>query len=241
MKNYLSLSLIILFLAVGCSKTTNPFESLGEGSLKITGIISNYDGDFKKVYFSLPPRSGVLSYFESEITPDGAFDITIAQPADVQLIKYISRSSTSVNNSDTTFYIDSLHIADDALKYSKYSLSAEHPRSFNNRITYSLPLVLGERVNSIGLPAVGDYVLTYYYFTTQTKIQGYRKWKIVSSTRTGEIISNFNINTKVGWNLIMTKVLSDENSKTTYEVTDVDTESGVWMIGSTLLNSFLSL
>jgi hypothetical protein len=236
MKNSFLLAWIVLFSVAACSESSNPVESIDEGSLRISGKISNFDGHFNKVYISLPPLSSTQSYFESEITTDGSFDITIAPPADEQLIKYIPRSRVSVINNDTTFYIDSLRIADEELKYRKYGLSAHNPGSINHRISYSLPLVLGERKDSIGLPTVGDYLITYHYFNRQTKIEGFQKWKIVTSNRTGETVTNFNINTKVGWNLVMTKFLSDENDKSIYEVTDVDAESGEWMIGTNMIS-----
>ena len=241
MKNYLSLVLIILFSVLGCSENSNPIESVDEGSLKISGIISDFDGHFDKVYISFPSRSGTLSYFESDIKADGSFEITIAPPSDEQLIKYIPRSRVSVINNDTTFYIDSLRIADEELKYRKYSLSAHNPGSINHRIAYSLPLVLGERKDSIGLPSVGDYIITYHYFNKQTKIEGYQKWKFVTSIRTSETITNYNINTKVGWNLVMTKFLSDENDKAIYEVTDVDTETGKWVIGTNMISGITQI
>ncbi len=228
MKNILFLIVIISIVFFRCSEESNPIKDGNDGSLLIAGKVSDFSGNFNKVYTSCFPNSDSLSTVESAIEVDGSFNLIIPIPSENHLHSYTPFNYTSVINGDSSIFIDSIYIVDNLLKYIRYDLFAQS----NSGITYSLPINLATITNPSEFAKVGDYFISYYYFNSQTKIQGYYTWRVVIPDSSREIITEFNVNTKIGWNKVITKFKSDNANKAIYEVTDIDDEQGDWIIGA---------
>lgn len=228
MKRYLFLIVIISLVFLRCSEDSNPINNGNDGSLLVAGKVSNFSGNFNKVYTSCFPNSDSLLTVESEIEVDGSFNLSIPLPLENHLYSYTPLNYISVINGDSSIFIDSIYIVDSRLKYIRYDLFAQSTSS----ITYSLPINLAKVTNPGEFAKVGDYFISYYYFNSQTKIQGYYKWRVVIPDSSREIITEFNINTKIGWNKVITKFKSENANKAIYEVTDIDDEQGDWIIGA---------
>jgi hypothetical protein len=227
MKKYLFFIVVISLISIQCSEDTNPINIEDDGSLVVVGKINNFSGNFNKIYTTCFPKSDSLQ-IESIIQSDGSFNIKIPTPLENQLLYYTRYSSVTVNNGDSTIFYDSTNIVDNNLKYIRYDLYAQS----SSGITYSLPLNLA-KLTMIGEYAkVGDYFISHYYFDTKTKIQGYYKWRVTANDTSYEAITNFNINTKIGWNMVITKFVSESNNKSFFEVTDINIEEGDWIIGA---------
>lgn len=228
MKKYLFLIVIISLVFLRCSEDSNPIVNGEDSSLLIEGKVSNYGGYFDKVYTSCYPDSDSSLTVESEIKADGSFNLSIPIPLENHLYSYTPFDHVSVINGDSSIFIDSIYIVDSRLKYTRYDLFAERAGS----ITYSLPINLARITNPGEFAKAGDYFISYYYFNSQTKIQGYYRWRVVATDSSREIKTEFNINTKIGWNKVITKYKSENANTAIYEVTDIDDGQGEWIIGA---------
>lgn len=228
MKNLLYLFVFLLLTYTGCSKDLNPINNENDGSLVISGKINNFSGNFNKVYTNSYPYSDSINTINSEISTDGSFYLRIQLPSENKLSTYTPFNNILVINGDSSIFIDSINIVDSQLKYIRYDLYAQS----SSRITYALPINLAKLSIHGEFAKVGDYFISYYYFNSQTRIQGYYKWRVVTSDSSREIITEFNINTKIGWNKVITKFKSEKANKAIYEVTDIDVEQGDWIIGA---------
>jgi len=234
MKKYLFLILIISFIFIQCNKESNPIDNANDGSLLILGSISNYNSNFNKIYASGFPYSDSSLKFETEINANGSFNLKIPVPSVNHLSSYTPFNWISIVYPNSTFLIDSIHIADSSLKYIRYDLFAQSSLP----ITYALEINLANITTSGELAEVGDFFISYYYFSSSTKIEGYHKLKIVTQDSTREFITEFNVNTKNGWNKLITKLKSKTANKSVYEVIDIANEQGNWLIGA--IGSFLN-
>ncbi len=228
MKIYLFFTVIISLVFIRCSADSNPIENEDHSSLFVTGKVYNFSGNFDKVYTSCFPNSDSLLKIESEIKNDGSFNFKIPVPSENYLYSYTPFNYILVINGDSSIFIDSVYIVDSQLKYIRYDLFAQS----TSRITYALPINLAKITNPSEFAKVGDYFISYYYFNAQTIIQGYYKWRVVTPDSSREIITEYNINTKIGWNKVITKFESDNNKKAIYSVTDIEVEQGDWIIGA---------
>ena len=87
------------------------------------------------------------------------------------------------------------------------------------------------------LAKVDDYYISYYDFDSNTTVKGCYKLKMVTTDSSREFITKFNVNTKIGWNRLLTRFKSEIPNESSYEVTDIQTEQGNWIIGATGLFS----
>ncbi|NOZ45767.1 MAG: hypothetical protein GXO79_03195 [Chlorobi bacterium] len=228
MKKYLFLTAIISLVFLRCGEDSNPIDNENDGSLLVAGKVSNFSGNFDRIYTSCFPFSDSLLKVESEIKTDGSFNLNIPVPSGNYLSNYSPVNRVSVINGDSIIYIDSIHIQDNNLKYIRYDLFAQS----STPITYSLEINLAEITNPSALAEVGNYYISYYYFNSNTKVEGYYKLKIVTADSSREFITEFNVNTKIGWNKLLTKFKSEVPNKSVYEVTDITTDQGNWIIGA---------
>lgn len=228
MKKYLYIVVIISLHFLSCNKESNPIDNGNDNSLLIAGKVSNFNGNFNKVYTYSSPNAVPLITSDAEIKSDGSFNLTIPLPTESQLYSYTPFNYISVINGDSSIFIDSIHIVHSQLKYIRYNLFAQS----TSNITYALPINLARLTNPGEYAKIGDYFISYYYFNSQTSIQGYSKWRVVTSDSARDIITEFNINTKIGWNKVITKFKSENSNKAIYEVTEIDTELGDWLIGA---------
>jgi hypothetical protein len=228
MKNCISLLFIFLFSVLGCSTTSNPIESTDDRALKIKGVITNHMDNFTKVYASYSPNTNPSQNIESEITADGSFELEIPEPDVSFLSDYIPQNKVFIMNGDSIISVDSIKINAGNLKYLRYSISAVSTPA----ISYTLPLN-SAKISTIGEPPeIDNFIVSYYYFNTKTKIHGYYKWKFTTGDSCKEIITNFDINTKSGWNRILTRFEFSSSDKEIYTVKDIDEKSGDWIIGA---------
>jgi hypothetical protein len=225
MRNITYFVLLISLSFISCNKDSNPVDDDNDGSLIISGTINDYKGGYNKVYTFYHSTSDTLKIIDSEITLDGSFNLRIPPLSDNHLSSYLPTNRIFVVNGDSSIVIDSIHIADNNLKYVRCDLMAKS----DGRVSFSLPLNLAKLNNPYQL---GDYFVSYYYFNSQTRIQGYHKWRVVTQNASREIITEFNINTKKGWNKVYTKYKSESYNKSIYEVSEITTDRGDWIIGA---------
>jgi hypothetical protein len=227
MKIYLYIILIVSLTLPGCKKESNPVDNGIDSSLKIAGKISNYNGESEILfYYNLFPDS--TSTFTLDIKSDGSFNLNIPVPSDSTLNFYTPFNYISVINGDSSIIVDSINIGNSKLKYHRYDLMAQN----KNGIVYAISLNQAKLSAQGEYAKIGDYFISYYYFNLQTTIQGYSKWRIVTADSSRELITEFSINTKVGWNKIIYTYDSDSNNKTIFKVTNIDVEKGDWIIGA---------
>jgi hypothetical protein len=229
LKIYFFFTIIISVIFLQCGENSIPIENENDGSLFIHGrVVSNYSSNFNKVYTSTFPNGDSLLKIESEIELDSSFNLKIPVPAENHLSSYTPVNHIQVINGDSIIVIDSIHFTDQNFKYIRYDLYVES----SNGITYSLSINLAEFANPTGFAVVGDFYVSYYYFNSENSINGYYKMRIVTADSSREFITNFNINTKVGWNKVVTKFISEVPNKSIYEVTDILDDQGDWIIGA---------
>jgi hypothetical protein len=233
MKIQLFLIVVLSLSFLSCNKESNPVYVNNDGSLVLSGMISGSNGVFDKIFtFSYAYPDSLSVRDSAEIKTDGSFNLIIPPPPENRLFRYKPYNHISVINSDTTFFIDSVSIADSNFKYIKVGLSAQ-TKATPHLIQYSMPLNLA-KITTIGEYAkVGDYFISYYYSSTQTTIQGYYKWRVVASGLSRESITYYNINIKKGWNKIITRYINDDDMKSIYVVNEISADEGDWIIGAT--------
>lgn len=229
MKKYLFLIVMSSIVFIQCNEESNPINDENDASLLVAGTVSNFSGNFDRIYTSCFPISDSLLKVESEIKTDGSFNFSIPVPSGNHLSHYSPINRVSLINGDSIIFIDSIQIEDINLKYIRYDLFAQS----STPVTYSLDISLAKITNPGELATVDDYYISYYYFNSITILKGYYKLKIVSTDSSREIITEFNANTKVGWNKLLTRFKSETPNKSIYEVTDIPTEQGNWIIGAT--------
>lgn len=229
MKKYLFFIVIISFVFIRCNEDSNPFENENDSSLFVSGKVNNFSGNFNKVYTSCFPNSDSMLTVEAEIKNDGSFNLNIPVPSENHLSSYTPVNRISVINGDSIIFIDSIQIENINLKYLRYDLFAQS----STPITYSLDISLAKITNPGELAKVDDYYISYYYFDSNTKVKGYYKLKIVTADSSREFITEFNVKTKIGWNKLLTRFKSESSNKSVYEVIDIQTEQGNWIIGAT--------
>jgi hypothetical protein len=227
MKKHLFLIVIISLVFFSCSEDSNPIINVYDGSLLIEGKVSNFSGNFNKIYTSCFPDSDSLLTTESEIMNDGSFSMKIPVPSENHISSYTPVNRISVINGDSIIFIDSIQIEDNNFKYIRYDLYAQSSAP----ITYSLDISMAKITNPGEFAKVDDYYVSYYYFNSNTKIKGYYKLKIISADSSREFITEFNVNTNVGWNKLLTLFKSETPNKSIYEVTEIPAEQGNWIIG----------
>jgi len=227
MKYFLYIVLVISFVFPGCKKESNPISFVNDNSLKIAGKISNYDGEAEIIYY-YDLSADSTTTFSSNIKSDGSFNFSIPVPSDSSLHFYTPFNYISVINGDSSIFIDSINIGNSKLKYHRYDLIAQS----KSPIVYGISINQAKISNQGENAKIGDYFISYYYFNLQTTIQGYSKWRVVTSDSAREIITEFSINTKVGWNKIIYTYDSNSNNKTIFKVTNINVEMGDWIIGS---------
>jgi hypothetical protein len=229
MKKYLFFILIISLVFIRCNEDSNPFENENDSSLFVSGKVNNFSGNFNKIYTSCFPNLDSLLTVGAEIKNDGSFNLNIPVPSENHLLSYTPINRISVINGDSIIFIDSIQIEDFNLKYLRYDLFAQS----STPITYSLDISLAKITNLGELAKVDDYYISYYYFDSNTKVKGYYKLKIVTADSSREFITELNVNTKIGWNKLLTRFKSETPNESVYEVTDIQTEQGNWIIGAT--------
>jgi hypothetical protein len=231
MKIQLFLIAVLSLSFLSCNKESNPVAVNNDGSLVLSGKVD--DSNFDKIFTESYSYSDSLSVRDSaEIKTDGSFNLIIPPPPENRLFRYKPYNHISVINSDTTFFIDSISIADSNFKYIKVGLSAQ-TRTDRHGIQYSMSLNLA-KITTIGeYTKVGDYYISYYYASSQTTIQGYYKWREVGSGLSRESITYYNINIKKGWNRIITRFVNDDAMKPIYVVNEISADQGDWIIGAT--------
>jgi hypothetical protein len=221
---------VISLYFISCNKESNSITSNIDGSLVLSGKFS--DSNFDKIFtFSYSISDSFSVHDSTEIKTDGSFNLIIPPPSENHLFPYKPYNHITVINNDTTFFIDSVRIADSNFKYIQYGLSVQ-ARTDPQGIQYYMSLILA-KITTIGEQAkVGDYYISYYYSNMQTTILGYYKWKASAPGVSYESITNYNINIKKGWNRIITRYTNNDGMNSIYEVNEISADQGDWIIGA---------
>jgi hypothetical protein len=219
---------VAALLLVGCEGDLNPIHP-GEGdAIIIDGRISNFRGDFDTVYSSISSNSDPRSLSFSDIDSTGHFHLIIPPPTEDQLFKYTPWNFVSVSNGDSSIFIDSIAVADSDMRYARIDLKAVS----SSRVRYVLSLNQAKLTTRGDYAKVGDYILSYYYFSSRTLIDGYYKCRVVAGSLSREVITEFHVHTNIGWNLVITRCKSDDLAKSVYEVAEQDIAQGEWLISA---------
>jgi hypothetical protein len=241
MRIHLLIISVLSLTFLSCNKESNPVivnSNPIEGSLVLSGKISDYNGVFDKIFSSSYSYSDSLSVRDSaEIKTDGSFNFIIPPPPENRLYSYKPHNQISVINSDTAFFIDSVRIADSNFKYMKVGLSAQTKAAPPHLIQYSMSLNLAKITTDGESGKVGDYIISYYYSNMQTTITGYFKFSEAGSGASLEIITYYNINIQKGWNKIITRYVNDDANKSIYVINEIGADQGDWIIGANNFNN----
>jgi hypothetical protein len=104
----------------------------------------------------------------------------------------------------------------------------------DKRIGLRQPLYCGNTfVNDDSLSRIGDYRITYCYFSQPTTISGsyritFRDTILVKEFRHSDFITDYNLNVTPGWNVIQTQITSDNNGTRPYTVSSTDAADKKW-------------
>jgi hypothetical protein len=227
MKIFLYLGTFFILIFSGCGEKSNPIDPVDDGSLIISGKILNLNlTSENKIYTLSFPNQDSSLRVETAVNLDSSFFLRIPVPSTDYLSHYTSYNRVSVINDDTIMIIDSIHIADSNMKYIRFHLYCQVKTP---RLTYSLELV--PQKNPSEPAKVGNYYITNYYFDTETTIQGYYKIKAIAAGSVNEIITEYNVNTKKGWNKLITKFETKETYKSIYTVSNYASEPVDWIFG----------
>jgi hypothetical protein len=210
-----------LLTLFGCNKNYNPVIYRNDGPLVISGKITNDSANINSFY--IIKNGGLPVLFTIEIKPDSSFYINIPVPDQITLSKHHFNSWFSLEGD---YGFDSIQIADTNLRYARFDMLTDTANYFNNAY-----LLNPGKINNLNGPVVtGDYYITYYYFNSHTQIQGYYKNVWLHDSYPSERITEYNIKTKIGWNIVMTKCKSIDSLKIVYEVTDISSSKENWII-----------
>jgi len=192
----------LIFLAVcglfsRCSENLSP--NIGtEDNLIISGNIENISdyNNFNRIYcyFNTVPDSIVL-IDDDYILPSGNFHLFIPPPSVSQLRLY----SPYNYNSGGTVFIDSINFSKDSVLFTDIKIKVSNP----NNVHYF--------VNDLHLDSlsVGDFAISYYYFSEPCKISGYYK-RIYPNVNM--IVTKYDLEVKKGWNKIVTTLIETDSS-----------------------------
>jgi hypothetical protein len=221
MKTYLLL--IVCLCLIGCEDDSNP--AAPSDGLWISGAINEYRGG----YVTAKAYSRVGVFIQSTIDSVGRFQIHVPAVPDSLLKRYIPWNYLDVQNGDTAIFVDSILIQDSTVRYFRLDLAAES----DTPMVIGFPLNQARLTNAPPLWAqVGDYFIEYYYFDSPCLIDGYSRWRVVTSGDSREVTTSYNVSATSGWNLIMTQLVLDSSNISHYEVRELQSAQGKWLIGA---------
>ena len=220
MKNILILLAVCSFFS-SCSENLSPNIST-EKNLMISGNIvniSDYNNSNNIYCYFNNVLDSVAITDESYILLSGNFHLIIPPPSKSQLRIY----SPYNYNSGGTVFIDSINFSKDSVFFADVKFIVSNPdnvRYFVNNLNLD---------NSLNLD-VGDFVISYYYFSESCKINGYYKREYAHADT---IVTKYNLEVKTGWNKIVTtlvKKYSSYNGYVEWEVSNSYENKNQWEI-----------
>lgn len=218
------ISLISLLLIISCSENLSTAECFEE-SLSIFGRIQNmpdYENHpFNKIYCYYTHVPDSISFIDDcHLLGNGDFSLYISAPSASQL-----RTFSPFNyNSGSMVYTDSIKFDTENVLFTEINFRASNPQNIH------FP------VNNLNLAdlskfKVGDYLVSYYYFSEACKITGFSK---VNYNGTGPTVkTQFNLVMKKGWNKITTtlkQVVELNNDYYSWEVSNSNNIRDNWEI-----------
>jgi hypothetical protein len=218
-KILISLAVCILFSS--CSENLSPDIGTEENLIISSNIenISNFN-NYNKIYCyynKLPDSIALID--DSYILPNGDFNLFIPPHSASQL-----RTFSPYNyNSGGTVFIDSINFNKDSVLFADIKFRASNPDNvhlFVNNLNLD---------NSVNLN-VGDFAISYYYFSEPCKINGYYKREYAQADT---IVTKYDLEVKRGWNKIVTILIrnySTYNGYVEWEVSNSYKNKDQWEI-----------
>jgi hypothetical protein len=222
----LSLFLLIAFTLSSCQEDVSPTDFGSLNSFWIHATLKEHDGSFTVVSGYTRPTHDSVAFIQSEIDSSGRIKLYVPTPPPHLLSSYTPLDTVMVYHGDSSLFIDDVTIHDSSLRYTRLELDVESI----DPPAMGFPFNQGHLTTPHERAQVGDYYLSYYYFTSQTVIDGSFEWRVVLPDTSSRILTQYSIHTGVGWNLLMTRYSRDSANTSIYEVTNLRTEQGEWII-----------
>lgn len=224
--------LIFLVLLFGCNeKSVDPVNNLPN---EINGQFINWNSANKDSLLwrvTIDSVEHILAH--TKISNKGSFKIDLPSPPNEVLHNYLK-----IEREDSIYFEmkDSIQFSDTTAKY--VSLTLEHYQKI------PFPIQCGSTNGFDKNSTIGDYQIHYYYFDRSTEVNG--NWTTIlldqmypEYERT--IITNYNkVKFIQGWNQIIIKLVSLEDDKRIFEVSNENRNSTEWILIA-LPNEFVRL
>lgn len=199
MKKILILFALYCFFS-SCSENLSP-DIDSEENLIISSNIENISdySNYNRIYCYFNKLGDSISIVdESNILPSGYFHLIIPPPPVSQLRMY----SPYNYNSGGTVFIDSINFSKDSVLFTDIRIKVSNP----NNIHYFVNNLHLE--SSLNL-SVGDFAISYYYFSETCKISGHYT-RIYPNVNV--IVTKYDLEVKKGWNKIVTTLIKTDSS-----------------------------
>ena len=226
------LSLIFLVILFGCNE--NSVDPVNNPTNEINGQFINWNpanGDSLLWRVTIDSVEHLLAH--TKISSNGSFKINLPNPPNEVLHNYLK-----VEREDSVYFEmkDSIQFSDTTAKY--VSLTLEQYQ----RIPFPVQCgsTNGFDINSI----IGDYQIHYYYFDKATEVNGnwytFLRNQIYPEYERTIITKYSKVKFNKGWNQIIIKLVSLEDDKRIYEVSNENRSSTEWILVA-LPNEFVRL
>ncbi len=223
---------ILLVVLIGC--TEKSVDPISNSPNEINGQFINWNpanGDSILWRVSIDSVEHLLAH--TKILSNGSFKINLPNPPSEVLHNYLK-----VEREDSIYFEmkDSIQFSDTTARY--ISLTLEHYQRI------SFPVQCGNTNSYDKNSAIGDYQIHYYYFDKPTEVNG--NWSVILKGQFypeygRNIITKYNkVKFNKGWNQIVIKLISADNDKRIFEVSNENRNSTEWILEA-LPNEFVRL
>jgi hypothetical protein len=214
---------IICFLSmIGCNEKS--VDIIGDSASEIDGQFINWNSSYRDSLFwnvSIDSVEHLLAF--TKISNDGHFSLNLPTPPSQSLGKY---SKYELEDSIYFKMTDSIVFSDTNAKYISLSLS--------HYDVVTLPIRCGNTNYFSSNSKIGDYQIHYYYFDRPTEVKGNWTVQLKGQIYPGyerNIVTIYNkVNFNRGWNQIIIKLISTDNDKRIFEVTNESRSSTEWLL-----------
>ena len=221
---------ILLITTAGWSCKTGPASS-NEAVPTMSGTINSWNGtDYQDILHAGVGKGSSLVELDSvQVNAGGQFTVKypFPIPPDGMLMSYtVSSDSTQYAGS-----FDNILISNPNARFNSIYMFL-----YMNRTHMALQLShINRYLTSDSASAVGDYLVDYYYSNQPTMISGsYRRTFYIRSfsdySRYRSFVTHFNLQLERGWNRVVTRIDTIQDSTITYGVSGTSCPDTCWFL-----------
>lgn len=216
-------ALVMVSLALACQD--NPTDA--SSTPPMAGRIESWQSDGNdNLYLTVSSPSSRLVLDSTRVAADGSFSIRVPfpDPPDRVLKQFAVQQDSNAHLSKQ----DLRSFSNPNVKYVELSMLV-FDRHQLSRFLYSGNTF----ASSDSLTSVGDFRVTYYYFSEPTTISGSYQLTLYDSLLISQFghsrfITDYSLSVSRGWNAITTTILSDVGQTRTYRVSAGDAVQKKW-------------